>query len=203
MFKVKIDEEGNFPSRKSRVTARGFTERPGIDFFEIFHPVGRGQTLNILLASCVQLGWKLFHIDIKGAFLHAVLPEEIYMTLPEWIDDGETRTLVKLKKSLYGLKQAGREWYLSISKFLIEKIGCKQSKCDPCLFRVKNRKVIIFLYVDDILVMAENDKEYENLVSRLKEEKFEIGSDELTRWYLGQRIIQEQGVIRITQVTII
>jgi hypothetical protein len=203
VFKVKVDENGNFLSRKSRITARGFTERPGVDFFEIFHPVGRGQTLKMLLAVCAHTSKKLYHVDIKGAFLHAVLPEEIYMTLPPWIEDGDQRTLVRLKKSLYGLKQAGREWYLTISKHLTGQMQFEQSKCDPCLFWSYDRSMLIFLYVDDILAMTDSESQYQGFIEGLKSAGFEIGTAELARWYLGQRISQEEGSIKIDQTAMI
>src|SRR5690349_15934286 len=82
VYKVKTSEDGNFTSRKSRITAKGFIEKPGVDFFEIFHPVGKGQTFRLMIASAAQDGGSLHHINIKGAFLQAVLKEEIYIELP-------------------------------------------------------------------------------------------------------------------------
>ena len=157
----------------------------------------------MILAECARTSSKLYHIDIKGAFLHAVLPEEIYMTLPPWIEDGEQRTLVRLKKSLYGLKQAGREWYLTISKHLTDEMQYNQSKCDPCLFWNEDRRMIIFLYVDDILAMTKEEKLYTDFISKLKAAGFEIGAAEPARWYLGQRIIQEDGKIKVDQTAMI
>ena len=73
VYKIKTDSEGNLSSRKSRLVAKGYTEVPGVDFFEIFHPVGQGQTFRLLLIKALCMLSYIFHIDIKGAFLHAQL----------------------------------------------------------------------------------------------------------------------------------
>ena len=132
VYKVKTDSLGNLASRKSRLVAKGYTEVPGVDFFEIFHPVGQGQTFRLLLVKALCSLLLIFHIDIKGAFLHANLKETIYMQLPPGTDltmNGEV-VVVRLLKSLYGLKQAGREWYLALSTILLG-LGFLQSAVDP------------------------------------------------------------------------
>ena len=193
VYKVKTDAQGNLASRKSRLVAKGFTEVPGVDFFEIFHPVGQGQTFRLLLLKALCSLLLIFHIDIKGAFLHARLKEVIYMQLPpgtEFTMNGEV-VVVRLLKSLYGLKQAGREWYLVLSTILIS-LGFLQSAVDPCLFVHPSRQINILAYVDDLLVVCMSTNDFQWLTTQLSKH-FEIGSAEPAQYYLGQRISYKKG----------
>ena len=156
--------------------------------------MGQGQTFRLLLAKALCELLYLFHIDIKGAFLHATLQEEIFMQLPPGTDltmDGEVVT-VRLLKSLYGLKQAGREWYLALSAILLS-IGFLQSAADPCLFVHPNRGISILAYVDDLLILSPSLVEFDWLRQELGKH-FDIGSAEPAEFYLGQRIRYKRGV---------
>ena len=193
VYKVKTDSQGNLASRKSRLVAKGFTEVPGVDFFEIFHPVGQGQTFRLLLIKALCSLLLIFHIDIKGAFLHAQLKEVIYMQLPpgtEFTMNDEI-VVVQLLKSLYGLKQAGREWYLVLSTILIS-LGFLQSAVDPCLFVHPSRNIDILAYVDDLLIVCMTANDFEWLTTQLSKH-VEVGSAEPAQYYLGQRIQYKKG----------
>lgn len=199
VFKVKCDNQGNFLSRKTRLVAKGFTEIPGVDYFEVFHPVGKGVTFRLLCAKAACRQLKLFHVDIKGAFLHATLKEEIYMELPEgtgYETDGSP-CVVKLKKSLYGLKQAGRDWYRAHSDVLL-KIGFQRSRVDPCLFHQPARDIWLHMYVDDDLIALKHEEDFEWLVTELSKH-FEVGSATIAEHHLGIRIQQEEGVVKLDQ----
>ena len=193
VYKIKIDSEGNLSSRKSRLVAKGYTEVPGVDFFEIFHPVGQGQTFRLLLTKALCSLMLIFHIDIKGAFLHASLKEVIYMQLPPGTPltmNGEI-VIVRLLKSLYGLKQAGREWYIALSTILIS-LGFLQSAVDPCLFVHPERNINILAYVDDLLTLCMTKSDFAWLTSEL-EKHFDLGSAGKAEYYLGQRIRYRRG----------
>ena len=200
VFKVKRDSQGNFLSRKTRLVAKGFTEIPGVDYFEVFHPVGKGVTLRLLCAKAACRGLQLYHVDIKGAFLHATLQEEIYMQLPEGTgleECGSSPCVVKLKKSLYGLKQAGRDWYVAHSDVLLE-IGFQRSMVDPCLFHHPQHDIWVHMYVDDDLVAVKEKKDFDWLVKELSKH-FEVGSATVAEHYLGIRIQQQGGVVKLDQ----
>ncbi len=199
VFKVKCDSNGNFLSRKTRLVAKGFTEIPGVDYFEVFHPVGKGITLRLLCAKAACNNLKLYHLDIKGAFLHATLQEEIYMQLPQGSDfeEGGKPCTVKLRKSLYGLKQAGRDWFLAHTQALLD-MGFQQSRVDPCLFHHPTKQLWLHMYVDDDLVAATCEEDFNWFVTEMGKH-FEVGSATLAEHYLGIRIQQQPGCVKMDQ----
>ena len=106
---------------KARLVARGFWQRPEVDYSEIFSPIVKSRTLRILLALYAENEWSYEHIDVECAFLNSPLDEDIYMKQPEFFKvPGKDRTqyVCKLKKSLYGLKQTGRTWFKYINGIL-------------------------------------------------------------------------------------
>ncbi|VFQ88509.1 unnamed protein product [Cuscuta campestris] len=115
LFKKK---EGTIPGEgvryKARLVARGFTQKEGVDYNEIFSPVVRHTSIRVLLAMVAHQDLELEQLDVKTAFLHGLLEDDIYMTQPEgFVVPDKENYVCKLKKSLYGLKQSPRQWYKS------------------------------------------------------------------------------------------
>jgi len=108
---------------KAHLVAKGFSQIPGMDFNQTFAPVVRLETLRSIIAETIQRGWKLRQMDVKGAYLNGLLKEEVYMAQPEGFDDRTSR-VCRLIKTLYGLKQSGREWNEQLNKKLTEKGFC-------------------------------------------------------------------------------
>nr|GFC29972.1 retrovirus-related Pol polyprotein from transposon TNT 1-94 [Tanacetum cinerariifolium] len=105
---------------KSRLVVRGYRQEEGIDFEESFAPVARMEAIRIFLAYATHKSFTVFQIDVKTAFLHSSLKEDVYVCQPEgFIDADHPSHVYKLKKALYGLKQAPRAWYDELSKFLL------------------------------------------------------------------------------------
>ena len=89
--------------------AKGYVQREGIDFEEVFAPVARMDTVRVILALAANYGWQVHHLDVKSAFLHGVLEEEVYVTQPEGYEvKGKEQYVLRLSKALYGLRQAPR-----------------------------------------------------------------------------------------------
>jgi hypothetical protein len=109
VFKLKRDEVGAIIKQKARLVARGFLQREGIDFDDAFAPVARMESVRLLLALAAQEGWRVHHMDVKSAFLNSDLKEEVYVHQPPEfaIPDKEGKVL-RLRKTLYGLRQAPR-----------------------------------------------------------------------------------------------
>lgn len=129
--------------------ARGFEQKAGIDFHETFAPVVKWSTLRSVIALSVALGWELHHMDIVTAFLNGVLSETIYMTQPPgFIPRGSEHLVCHLRRSLYGLKQSPRTWYLT-------GYGWTRSLADPNLYflRANSHLLILMLFVDDLLLL--------------------------------------------------
>ena len=119
VFDIKHDHEGKISRYKARLVAQGYSQIPGMDYFETFAPVVRHDSLRAMLAIAAIRNLEIRQLDIKGAYLNGDLQEEIYMRQPEGFDDGSGR-VCRLYKTLYGLKQSGREWNRKLNKRLTE-----------------------------------------------------------------------------------
>ena len=109
VYKVKKDEHGAIVKHKARLVARGFVQREGIDFEEVFAPVARMESVRLLLALAAAKDWGVHHLDVKSAFLNGELAEEVYVKqAPGFQVKGEERKVLRLQKALYGLRQAPR-----------------------------------------------------------------------------------------------
>nr|GEX91432.1 hypothetical protein [Tanacetum cinerariifolium] len=134
--------DGN--TNKSRLVMRGYRQEEGIDFEESFAPVARIEAIRIFLAYVAHKSFTVFQMDVKTAFLHGSLKEDVYVCQPKgFIDVDHPSHVYKLKKTLYGLKQAPRAWYEELSTFLLQNHFFKGT-IDPTLF--------IRRFQDDILV---------------------------------------------------
>ncbi|GJR54353.1 retrovirus-related pol polyprotein from transposon TNT 1-94 [Tanacetum coccineum] len=160
LFKNKHDEENTVIRNKSRLVVRGYRQEEGIDFEESFAPVARMEAIRIFLAYAAHKSFIVFQMDVKTAFLHGTLKEDVYVCQPEgFIDADHPSHVYKLKKALYGLKQAPRAWYDELSTFLLQNHFFKGT-IDPTLFirRFDDDILVVQVYVDDIIFGSTNPK---------------------------------------------
>ncbi|MCF7184084.1 hypothetical protein L3H42_11345, partial [Corynebacterium sp. MC-13] len=154
---------------KARVIAKGFHQREGVDYNEIFSPVVRHTSIHVLLAMVAYQDLELEQLDVKTAFLH----RDIYMNQLDGFQVPEKEDYVcKLKKSLYGLKQSPRQWYKRFDGFMIE-IGYNRSPYDYCVYHSELKSssyIYLVLYVDDMLIAAENKSDIQRLKGLLSAE---------------------------------
>jgi hypothetical protein len=109
IFKLKHDEHGDVVKHKTRLVAKGYIQRQGIDFDEVFAPVARMEFVRVMIILAAHLSWSVHHMDVKSAFLNGNLGEEVYVSqAPEFIVKGQEQKVYKLHKTLYGLRQAPR-----------------------------------------------------------------------------------------------
>ena len=155
---IKRDTD-NLPIRfKSRIVAKGFGQIYGIDYDETFAPVARLDTLRILLALAAIFDMEVHCIDIKTAFLHGRLDEEIYMEQPEgFVKKGSEDKVCRLLKAIYGLKQAGRQWFTRLRNSMKEWGFSEFIAGDIALFNKIDdlgNVTIVLVYVDDMSIFA-------------------------------------------------
>jgi len=201
VYTIKYRADGTIERYKARLVAKGFTQTYGLDYLETFAPIAKMNTVRVILSLATNHDWDLQQFDVKNAFLHGELEEEIYMDLPPGYD-GQVAvgTVCKLKKALYGLKQSPRAWFGRFTKVMIN-LGYKQSQEDHTLFikhSVSGGVTILLVYVDDIIV-TEDDKEDQIILSQCLATNFEIKTLGRLKYFLGIEVAHSKKGIFISQ----
>lgn len=203
IFKKKPDatREGGI-RYKARLVAKGFSQKEGIDYNEIFSPVVKHCSIRILLALVAKFNLELHQMDVTTAFLHGKLDEDIYMKLPDGVSvEGGENKACKLQRSLYGLKQSPRQWYLRFDEF-IQSQGFSRSMYDSCVYIKREGSTFIYLllYVDDMLIACESMAGI-NKVKQILKKEFEMKDLGEARVILGMQINRkkEDGSVTLSQ----
>lgn len=154
VFKTKRDADGNVTKHKARLVAQGFSQIPGVDYFDTFAPVARLSSIRTVLAIAAARDMEIHQIDVKAAYLNGKLndDEEIYMRQPPGhIDPYHPHHVCHLRKTLYGLKQSGRRWYQRLCEILVDHLGFTRCEVDHSTFYKHNPPdlTIILVHVDD------------------------------------------------------
>ena len=153
VFAIKRKADGSIDKFKARLVADGNTQKHGVDFNRVFATVVKALTIRLVLAIAAARDYNLTSLDIRQAYLQATIYEDLYMRVPPGINSGNNSLVCKLRRSLYGLKQAGREWGLLLTSFLVS-WGFVRSTIDVCLYTYQSGNLILWVlvYVDDILI---------------------------------------------------
>lgn len=143
IFKVKNIPDGSVDHHKTRLVAKGFTQRPRLDYHAIFSPVIKPTIVRLVLSIVVQNHWPLHQLDVNNAFLQGHLDEDVYMSQPPGFEHPDFQNHVcKLRKAIYGLKQASRVWYTELQTFLLS-TGFTRSQSDASLFILHTSKFTV------------------------------------------------------------
>nr|GEY49609.1 hypothetical protein [Tanacetum cinerariifolium] len=198
--KNKRNEENTVIRNKSRLVAKGYAQKEGVDFEESFSPVAWLEVVRLFITYAAHKSFTIYQMDVKTSFLYDHLKEEVYVNqLDGFVNPYHPDKVYRLKKALYGLKQAPRAWYDEISNFLISK-GFSKGSIDPTLFITKHKGDILLvqIYVDDIIFGFTNL----NLSKRFKKlmhSKFEMSMIGELKFFLGIQIHQSSRGIFINQ----
>ena len=191
VYKEKRDANGNIERHKARLVVKGFHQREGIDYDEVFAPVSKYSTLRTVLAIAADLDLEIHQLDIKTAFLNGKLDEDVYIQQPPGYSYDNPDLACKLNKALYGLKQASRAWHRTL-KTEIESMGFKESTADPGLFiKPSSPPAYLLIYVDDILVITNNTSML-NSVKNQVSTAFETRDLGPATFFLGIDIIRDR-----------
>ncbi|GJT74667.1 ribonuclease H-like domain-containing protein [Tanacetum coccineum] len=174
VYRNKKDERGVLFRNKARFVAHGYRQEEGIDYDEVFAPVARIEAIRIFLAFASYMGFIVYQIDVNSAFLYGTIDEEVYVSQPPgFVDPKFPKKVYKVVKALYGLHQAPRAWYATLSTFLL-KSGYRRGTIDKTIFIKKKDKydfmlvkfmwMILFWFYKEVLGVDEfeafNDEQF-------------------------------------------
>lgn len=200
VFKLKKDEAGAVIKHKARLVARGFVQQEGVDFDDAFVPVARMESVRLLLALAAQEGWRVHHMDVKSAFLNGDLKEEVYVRQPPgFVIPGKENKVLRLRKALYGLRQAPRAWNDKLDSTL-KKVGFQQSPHEASVYRQGKggNALLVGVYVDDLVITGSKEEEVEEFKAQMKA-TFQMSDLGLLSFYLEIEVHQDSSGISLRQ----
>ncbi|GJW09088.1 putative ribonuclease H-like domain-containing protein [Tanacetum coccineum] len=200
VYRNKKDERGVVVRNKARLVAQGHRQEEGIDYDEVFAPVARLEAIRIFLAFASYMGFIVYQMDVKSAFLYGKIDEEVYVSQPPgFLDPKYPEKVYKVVKALYGLHQAPRAWYATLSTFLL-KNGYRRGTIDKTLFLKKDKHDIILVqvYVDDI-IFGSTKKSWCDEFEALMKSRFQMSSMGELTFFLGLQVKQKPNGIFISQ----
>ncbi|GJS88313.1 putative ribonuclease H-like domain-containing protein [Tanacetum coccineum] len=200
ILKNKRDARGIVVRNKARLVAQGHRQEEGIDYDEVFAPVARIEAIRLFLAFASYMGFMVYQMDVKSAFLYGEIEEEVYVTQPKGFEDPHfPKHVYRVVKALYGLHQAPRAWYARLSTFLL-KHNYRRGTIDKTIFIKKNSRDIILVqvYVDDI-IFGFTYKAWCGDFEVLMKGEFEMSAMGELTFFLGLQVKQKPDGIFISQ----
>jgi hypothetical protein len=200
VFKLKRNEEGQVVKHKAHLVTKGYVQKEGIDFNEVFVPVARLESVRLLLAIAAHHSWEVHHMDVKSTFLNGDLKEVVYVQhRPGFINDNNPDKVLRLHKALYGLRQAPRAWNAKLDNTLLS-LGFKRCASKHGMYtRGKTKqRLIVGVYVDDLIITGGNMQ----VLGSFKKEMcktFKMSDLGVLSYYLGIEVLQSRDAITICQ----
>ncbi|GJU74782.1 putative ribonuclease H-like domain-containing protein [Tanacetum coccineum] len=200
VYRNKKDERGVVVRNKTGLVAQGYRQEEGIDYDEVFSPVARIEAISIFLAFASYMGFIVYQMDAKSAFLYGTIDEEVYVSQPSgFLDPKFPKKVYKVVKALYGLHQAPRAWYATLSTFLL-KSGYRRGTIDKTLFikKDKNDIMLVQVYVDDI-IFGSTKRSWCDEFEALMKSRFQMSSMGELTFFLRLQVKQKEDGIFISQ----
>jgi len=194
VLKLKRGPNGEVQSYRVRIVAGGHKQVEGVNYTETFSAAAKMPAVRVVLANAAEQNWEIEHVDVKSAYLNAPLEEVIYMKPPRGVlKPGQEGKYCRLLKGLYGLKQAGRGWYLEMSKVFLKELGFERSAVDHSVFfrRSNVEHTIVAVATDDMAVTSKRMEDAKRF--KLEISKFwEITDNGPIKWFLGFQIKRDR-----------
>ena len=200
IFKVKKSPQGVIVKYKARLVVKGYSQRKGVDYDEIYSLVVRIERIRLLIALAALKDWQIHHLDVKSAFLNWEINEVIYVKEPEgFLVKGKEGYVLRLKKALYGLKQAPRAWYFKLHSCLLS-LGFIKSAYEQSLYlkRSIDAILIVGVYVDDLLVTGSSSSVIDDFKAEMTKE-FDMRNLGSLSSYLGIEVKQSKDFIFLSK----
>jgi hypothetical protein len=203
VFRAKKDAAGHIVCHKARLVAQGFSQVPGVDFFDTYAPVATLASIRTVLALSAHLDLELHQIDIKGAYLNGKLTDDevIFMCQPPGFESpAHPNKVCRLRKTLYGLKQSGRRWYQRLVEILIDKLGFTQCATDQAVFfrrRDPNEHTMVVIHVDDCTMATKSISHVDELKAMIRKH-VEITDLGQLHWLLGIEVTRNRDAHTIS-----
>ncbi|GJV85308.1 putative ribonuclease H-like domain-containing protein [Tanacetum coccineum] len=200
VYRNKKDERGIVVRNKARLVAQGYKQEEGIDYDEVFALVARVEAIRLFLAFASFMNFPVYQMDVKSAFLYGTIEEEVYVCQPPGFVDPEfPEKVYKVEKALYGLHQAPRAWYETLSTYLLDN-GFHRGQIDKTLFikRLKGDILLVQVYVDDI-IFGSTKKSLCDEFEQIMHNRFQMSSMGELTFFLGLQVKQKEDGIFISQ----
>ncbi|GKD45082.1 putative ribonuclease H-like domain-containing protein, partial [Tanacetum coccineum] len=196
VFRNKKDQRGIVVRNKARLVAQGYRQEKGVDYDEVFAPVARIEAIRLFLAYSSFMDFTVYQMDVKSAFLYGTIEEEVYVSQPPGFVDPEfSNRVYKVAKALYGLHQAPRAWYETLSTYLLEN-EFRRWTIDKTLFikKIKNDILLVQVYVDDI-IFGSTKKSLSTEFEQLMHKRFQMSSMGELTFFLGLQVeLRKDGI---------
>ena len=202
VFTPKFQADRTLERLKARLVAKGYTQTQGLDYGETFAPMAKFNTVRVLIALAAKCNWDILQLDVKNAFLHGELEEEVYMQPPPGYPlSNQPNQVCKLKKALYGLKQSPRAWFSCFTNAMID-LNYHQARGDHALFVKHDGRsgavTILLVYVDDILITGGDIEEIHKLTEALSGQ-FEMKQLGPLKYFLGIEVAYSKEGLSLSQ----
>ena len=201
VFKTKLNENGEVDKCMARLVAKGYAQQHGIDYTKVFAPVARWDTIRMIIALVARNSCSVYRFDVKSDFLHGDLNEAVFVEQPQdYGKKGEEYKVYKLKKALYGIKQAPRAWYNRIEAYFVKE-GFERCNCERTLFIKRGdggKILIVSLYIDDLIFTGNDESMFVKFKNSMKLE-FDMTDLGKMKYFLGVEVLQNLEGIYISQ----
>ncbi|MBW0463239.1 hypothetical protein O181_002954 [Austropuccinia psidii MF-1] len=195
VFKTKRDPQGNVLECKAHLCAQGFSQTSGIDYHKTYSPTGRLNSLRSLIAMVATCNLQFHQSDVNSAFLNAPLSEIVYLSIPQGMMTDRQKFCLKLRKAIYGLKQAPLAWYERLKAWLL-KTGFRACLMDPCVFFCQQPSDLwLYIHMDDIAIFGSNIEPFKKEIS-LEFDIKDIGMEDLL---LGVKVGHSSSHVSLDQ----